>query len=321
MNFSSLLSTNVTLFLLMICGFVCRRLGIIDSVASKNLSRLILSVGLPMMIIGALNSAPYTEEHLQIALRTTAIGFVMHILMAFLARLICRKMKHPDRSKIIEFGLVFANCGFLGFPVLDSLLNVNEATKGLGSFMGAFYVISFHIALWTWGIVILGRGREDIKLTPKKALLNFGTVPCLIGVAIYLLKPVFVLPAAMGDFFNYLGGLCTPISVLITGALLATVSIGKMFQNGPLYLFSFFKLLAFPILFCVLAKLCGLSDTEVLLCTVMAGLPSAATITMLAEIHDIEPGYASQSVGITSLLATLSVPAVVLFAQWINNVL
>ena len=197
MDFSSFLSIIVTLFLLMICGYVANKRRIIDSAASKNLSRLILSIGLPMMIIGALNNAEYSAENLKIALWSTVIGFVMHFLMAIVSLLICRKMKHPDRAKIFEFGLVFANCGFLGFPVLDSLLG-----NGAGSFMGAFYVISFHIFLWTWGISILARGRDDIKLTPKKILLNYGTVPCAIGVAVYLLKPIFTLPVAVGDFLS-----------------------------------------------------------------------------------------------------------------------
>ncbi len=312
MNFSALLNIIITLFLLMICGYVCRKLGILDAVASKNLSKLIITVGQPMMIIGALNDAAYTEENLKIALYTTLISFAVHIVVGISAFLICRKMKDLNQSKLIEFGLVFTNCGFLGFPVLDSIYG-----DGMGSFMGAFYVIAFHIFLWTWGIAILARGREDIKLTPKKAFLNYGTVPCAIGVLLYLLKPLFTMPQSVGKFFSYLGGLCTPISVLITGGLLATISLGAMFKNRRLYFTCFLKLLVFPMAACILAKLCGLSDTYVILCTVMTGLPCASTVVMLAELHDIEPAYASQTVGMTSLLTTATLPCAVLFAKWV----
>ena len=312
MDFSSFLSIIVTLFLLMICGYVANKQRIIDSTASKNLSQLILSIGLPMMIIGALNNAEYSAENLKIALWSTVIGFAMHFLMAIVSLLICRKMKNPNRAKIFEFGLVFANCGFLGFPVLDSLFG-----DGVGSFMGAFYVISFHIFLWTWGISILARGREDIRLTPKKILLNFGTVPCAIGVAVYLLKPIFTLPDAVGDFLSYLGSLCTPISVLVTGALLATIPLSSMLRNRSIYFLSLLKLIVYPAVICVLAKLLGLGDIYIILCTVMAGLPCAATVTMFGDLYDIEPAYASQAVGFTSLLTTATVPAIVLFAQWV----
>ncbi|MBQ5661751.1 MAG: AEC family transporter [Clostridia bacterium] len=312
MSFSALLSIILTLFLLMICGFVCRKKGIIDTVASKRLSSLIISVGQPMMIIAALNNAEYSEKNLNIAWQVTLIGFAMHTLLAMSSLFICRGMKGSDRGKIFEFSLVFANCGFIGFPILDSILG-----PGVGSFMGAFYVISFHLFLWTWGIFILGRGREDIKLTPKKILLNYGTVPCAIGVLLYLCKPIFTLPSFFGTFFSYLGNLCTPISVLVTGSLLATISLLAMFRNGWLYLHSAIKLIAFPLAACLLAKLAGLGDTYVLMVTAMAGVPSAATITMLSELYDIEPGFASQTVGMTSILSTATLPCVMLFAQWI----
>ncbi len=312
MNFTALLNIIITLFLLMICGYICRKLGIIDNAASKNLSKLIITVGQPMMIIGALNNATFTPENLKIALLAALIGVGMHVIMGLVAFLLYRKGKDVNHSKLMEFGIVFTNCGFLGFPILDSIYGGN-----IGSFMGAFYLISFNLFLWTWGIIILAREREDIKLTPKKAILNYGTVPCAIGLAFYLLKFVFQIPQPIGNFFNYLGNLCTPISVLITGGLLATISLKEMFKNKSLYVFSFLKLLAIPIVICVIAKLIGLSDTYIILCTVMAGLPCASTVTMLAELHDIEPGYASQTVGITSLLTTATLPCVVLFANWV----
>ena len=312
MNFSNFLSVIATLFLLLICGFVCRKLGVIDTTASKKLSQLIISVGQPMLIISALNNAAYSSENLRIALIATVIGFVLHTVLGIAAFLISRKFKYSDIGKVFEFSLVFANVGFIGFPILDSIFG-----DGIGSFMGAFYVISFHLFIWTWGIFILSRGREDIKLTPKKILLNYGTVPVAIGVVIYLLKPLFVLPDAIGSFMNYLAGLCTPISVLITGALIATVSLGSMLKNKRIYLHSVIKLIAFPVVICLLAKLCGLNDTYVMLCTVMAGLPSASTITMLSELYEIEPAYASQTVGMGSLLTTATLPIVVIFAQWV----
>ena len=312
MDFSALLAVMVTLFLLLVCGYICRKTDIIDGIASKRLSKLILSVGQPMMIIAALSGAEYSKENLTVALIAFVIGFVLHLLMAVMAYLICRKNNRADQSKIFEFSLVFANCGFIGFPILDSILG-----NGFGSFIGAFYFISFHVFLWSWGIIILARGRNDIAMTPKKALVNFGTIPCLIGVALYLLKPYFVLPAACTTFVTYLGNLCTPISVLISGALLATISLKKMFLCGKLYLHSLIKLILFPVLLCLLAKLCGLGETYLLLIATVSGTPSASTITMLAELHDIDPGYASQTVGISSILSVATLPVVLMFASWL----
>ena len=334
--FLPLLTIILTLFLLMVCGYFCRKKSIINNNSSKALSQLIISVGQPMMIISALAKAEYNETNVTIAWQVVVISTIMHTLMALMAFLFCKLLKkNPDQNKVFEFSLVFANAGFIGFPILDAIFG-----DGIGSFMGAFYVISFHLFLWTWGIMILARGRDDIKLTPKKIFLNYGTVPCAIGIVIFLCKGFIHVPAdsalmpvlnAFGSFFAYLGNLCTPISVLVTGALLATISLPKMFTNAKLYLHSAIKLIGFPIVICLLAKLAftvllyffpeALSAQTVqiyiLLATAMAGVPSAATITMLAELYDIEPGYASQSVGMTSILSTATLPIVMLLAQWV----
>ena len=336
--FIPLLTIILTLFFLMICGFVARKTKIIDTSASKALSKLIISIGQPMMIISALAKADYNQKNITIAWQVVVLSTLMHLLMALLAFLFCKLLKkHPDQNKIFEFSLVFANAGFIGFPILDAIFG-----DGIGSFMGAFYVISFHLMLWTWGIMILARGREDIKLTPKKVFFNYGTVPCAIGIVIFLLKGVISLPTdsallpvcnAFGSFFAYLGNLCTPISVLVTGALLATISLPRMFTNGKLYLHSGIKLIAFPLIICGLTKLALMGITfafpnaltsetvriYILLSAAMAGVPSAATISMLAELYDIEPGYASQSVGMTSILSTATLPVVMIFAEWVAN--
>ena len=107
MNFTQLLNIIVTLFLLMVCGYICRRLKIIDGVSSKNLSRLIISVGQPMMIIAALNNAEYSADNLKLALHTTIISFAMHIFMGTAAFLICRRMKDVNRSTVVAVGIMY----------------------------------------------------------------------------------------------------------------------------------------------------------------------------------------------------------------------
>lgn len=318
MDVRSLLSVMLTLFCLMVCGYFCRKTGIITESFSKGLSRLIISVGQPMMIIDALNRAEYSEKHLRIAWQVTLLSFAVHALlcvMAFGVGKLLRGKDTPDRNKIFEFSLVFANVGFIGFPILNSVLG-----SDIGSFVGAFYGIGYHLFVWTWGILILSRGRDDIRLTPKKIFFNYGTIPCAIGVVLYLCKPLFTLPDFCSSFLGYLGGLCTPISVLVTGSLLATLGLAKLFTNVRLYLHAAIKLLLFPFLLCLLAKLAGLNEFYLLIVAAMAGVPSAATVTMLTELYGIEPEYAAQTVGMTSLLSTATLPLLMLFAQWLARI-
>ena len=306
MNFSALLTIIATLFLLMACGFFARKKGIIDDVASKRLSSLIIKIGQPMMIISALTEAEFSYENLKDGLVIVALGMVFHVVVGGLAFLLCKGFRDLDERKITEFSLMFTNGGFIGFPILDAIF------PGRGSFIGAFFVIGFHIYMWTLGIMMLSRGREDIKLTPKKALLNPGTIPCTIGLVLYLLKAVLPMPAFTVDFTMTLYNLCLPISVLVTGALIAKQGLLRMGRNRSLYLFNLIKLFGIPLVVALLTKLItlGMADSynTILFCTVIAALPSGASVSMLGEMYDISPEYAAQCVGSSSILSIGTLP-------------
>lgn len=314
MNFSALLAIIATLFLLMACGFFARKKGIIDDVASKRFSTLIIKIGQPMMIVSALVEAEFSYANLKDGLIIVGLGIALHIVVAGIAFLLCKGFKDIDERKITEFSLVFTNSGFIGFPIMEALFG----SKGL--FLASFYVISFHLFIWSWGIAILARKRPDIKLTVRKIFINLGSIPCLIGLLIYLAVipfPNFVLPSFISKFLSYLSGLCTPISVLVTGALLATRTPKQIFGSGKIYYFSALKLIGMPLVICLLGKLIGLPADMVLFCTVEAALPAAATITMFSEIYNLNAGYASQTVGTSSLLSVGTLPLVLLLAEWI----
>lgn len=321
MNFDKLYIVVATLFVLMAIGFLCRKVGIIDNTASKKLSKLILSVGQPAMLIGSLAGAEYNEDNLKTALIMLVLGFVFHAFLAVISFFFAQPLrKNLDEQKLSEFGLIFANCAFIGFPIFEALL------PGKGQFMASFLCVSFNILLWTWGLVIMGRGRNDIKLTFKKALVNFGTIPCLIGFTLFLLKSPaigFQLPEFLSGAATYLSNLCTPISVLVTGALIATQSPKKIFLSWKLYYFNAVKLFVFPLIICLIAKLClvlipvdGLYDFAIF-ATAAAALPTASSVTMMAESYGLDSGYSSLTVGTSSLLAVLTIPLTMMMAQWI----
>ena len=341
MNFDRLYIVVATLFVILAIGFLCRKIKIIDDVASKKLSRLILSVGQPAMLIGSLSSAEYNDDNLKTALIMLVLGFVFHIFLAVISFIFALPLKKKlDEQKLSEFGLMFTNCAFIGFPIFEALL------PGKGQFMASFLCISFNILLWTWGLIIMGRGRNDIKLTIKKALVNFGTIPCLIGFVLFLLKnpaiaidiPSFeifgrtvnsigihglALPEFLANAAQYLTNLCTPISLLVTGALIATQSPKKIFLNWKIYYFNAVKLILFPLIVCLISKLLliiipidGL-EIYATFVTAAAALPTASSVTMMAENYGLDSGYSSLTVGTSSILAVLTIPLMMTVAGFI----
>ncbi len=309
MNFPALLSVIATLFALMIVGFVLGKLKIMDEVASKKFSKLILSIAQPCLIISSLLKKEYSPENLKLGAAAFAVGLALHAFMGFIAYFASKGFRDLDEHKLSEFAMMFGNIGFLGLPILDSLFG------DTGLFMGAFFVASFNIFIWTWGIIIFAKNRDDIKVTPKKVLLNFGTVPCAIGFILFVLN--LELPAFFISTVDYIGGLCTPISTLIIGALLARSSLKTMFISPKLYYLSAIKLIVIPLIVCLVMKLLGFNELWSTVVVTVCAMPSATTVSMLAETYDIKPEYSAQAVGMTSVISILTMPLVIRLAEFI----
>ena len=317
MNFLAFFNMVLSMFVMLGIGFILGKMGIIDRVASKNLSKLIIIVGQPAMIINSIIGKEYSTETLKLSLISLGFAFAMHIIMAVIAYFSCIKIKDLNERKITEFAMVFGNIGFLGIPVLDALFPEN------GAFVASFFVVSFNILLWIIGIGILARQRDDIKLTVKKMFINKGTVPSLIGYLIFLIPaflPSFELPSFAKLSLSYLASLCTPISMIILGVLLSTRTLKQMFGSGKVYYLCALKLIAIPLVFCLLTKILGFSDFWVLFITACSAMPCASSTSMFAELYDTAPEYSAQCVGTSTLLSLATMPLLILIAQQILQI-
>lgn len=313
MSYSSLSTAVATLALLLLVGYLAGKAKIVDEVATQRLSALTLKVGQPFLLINSLLSFEYSHENLKTGLSVLALGIGVHALMAVIAFLLSRPIRDFDEKKVSEFAMQYGNCGFMGFPILESLFGAR------GLFWGAFFVISFNLFTWTWGLLILARRRPDIRITPAKILVNYATLPILIGLLIYITR--IPMPGAVTGLTQYLAAICTPLSILITGANLARRKLGTMLKNVKIYTVSGVKLIFMPLLLCILLDLLGLPADMVIFAAVMAAMPCAAVSTMFNEMYHILPGYAAELVGASTLFSALTIFPVVTVAQKITELL
>ena len=306
----------ITMFIVLIVGFILGKIKIINETSSKGLSTLIVMVAQPALIINSITSQSYSVENLMLALVAVGLSLLMHCVIALIARLLCMRIKDFDKRKITEFSLVFGNTGFLGIPLFESLLGDR------GAFAASFFIVGFNVLLWIIGLGIIARGRDDIKITPKKIFINKGTIASLIGFILFLIPAIpgaegFVLPEFITKALGYISGLCTPISMLLAGALIARKSLKSIFCTAKIYYLMAFRLIIIPIFFCFVFKIFGFSEFWVAFLTIALGLPSATSTITFAEVFDTSPEYAAQCVGATTLFSIATMPCIALLAQWV----
>ena len=308
MNYSALLTVSAAIFTLTITGYVLNRLKILDSSFTRRLSTLLGKLAQPCLIIYSIIKLEYSAERLGYGLTVTALGITSQLIMGLFAFFAFKFIRNTDERKLTEFGFIFSNCAFVGYPILESLFG------DIGLFFGAFYSISFNLLLRSYGVMIMMRGKEGYKFKLRQLLLNAGTFACTVGLALHISRvpvPEFILKS-----MNYIASLCTPISLLIIGSLLAYVPIKKLFSRWQLYVYCALKLLVYPIALAFVCKLVGLDRIDcginlAIFIPLMASVPPAAFTAVFAEMYDVEPTYAGHLVAIGTLFSPVTVPVVV----------
>lgn len=313
-DISIVISSVSTMFVVMCVGFVAAKLHIIDDSFSNKLSDLVIKICQPFLIISAVIKVEYTHENLKTGLAILLLGIGVHAFSALIAYFASIPLnKKFEERKMSEFSMVFSNCGFMGFPILGAVLG------DVGLFWGAFYCVTFNLLEWTYGFVILSRKRPDIKPSLKKTVINYGTIPSVIGFLLFVCRwSAFennIVGACLTNAFDYIGSLCTPISLLIIGAMLSKIPFKKLIADGYVLYTCLFKLLIIPILTSFLLTLLNLSNDIVFFASIMAGLPTAANSVMIAEKYSVSPDYAAHVVAISTLLTPITIPIVIAFAD------
>ena len=215
-NSSELLNTVIKLFIIMVIGFGAYKLKFMDRDFSKKLSNFVICVGTPFLVLGGLlGTNDKSFENLKSGLVIILVGICIYIFTASVAFISTRPIKDSAERCIGEFALLFANTGFMGFPVLKALFGDEK-----GAFYGSFYIIAFNLVIWTYGIFVISKSGSGVKIKPINMILNYGTVPCILGIILYMLP--WQLPAVVTDAFKMVGDITIPCSMFIIGGVIAT---------------------------------------------------------------------------------------------------
>ncbi len=317
-NLFDLIPTALCLFLLILTGFTARKMKLLDETVTKGLSIIVAKVAQPFLIIYSITKLDFSLLNLKNGLLVLVFGVLAHAFMIGLALLLFMRVKDGDEKRIYEFAFAFCNCAFIGFPILEALFGE------IGLFYGAFYVVSFNVGVFSFGVWLMAHGKVEGGVKAKTILINAGTVPCAIGLALYIAQIPFpdMLESVFMRAMDTLGSLCTPLSLLVTGSLVAVMPLKKLFLNPKFYGFLAAKLIALPLFAACILRLTGVSSlfTEIDLAVflvVMISLPPAAFTTLFANIYGVKPSYAAQLVSLGTLFSPFTILLVMKLAEWI----
>jgi predicted permease len=290
------------LFLLMFFGYILGKIKVITSAGIEAFSKFIVKVALPAIIISGM-IIPLTPEKLYKATYILMLSVATYGL-AYIVAIISSKLLVKDKSErgVYSFALVFSNAGFMGYPVLQAMFG-KEAI-----FYAAVYNMTFNILLYTLGIKLLDTGKNEKNKFSLKFLINPGIIASIIGFILFMAQ--LPLPQFLTGAINYVGSLCTPLSMITIGAMLSSLPLKKMLTGIKVYEFSFIRLLVLPILTVILLKIVLRVDDPWLIAVpvIVAGMPVASNTAMMAKEYGNNPEIASQTILVSTLFSCITIP-------------
>lgn len=295
----------LVLFVLIAVGFVCGKKGIISDTSSKSITDIVLYVVTPCVMITAFQRE-FSFELLGSVIITALCAALIMGGSILVAKLFFHD-KNESRNKVLQFAVIFSNCGFMSLPLQKAILGDN------GWFFGSIFVAVFNIYVWTYGLVSMSGDKKQLSI--KRLTFNPGIAGVLIAVVLFI--GGITLPYIVSQPIAYLSELNTPLPMLIIGYHLSKADFKKAFTDKGAYLAMGVRLVLIPITITLIMSLLNLDKDMIIAFIIASSAPTAATTTMFASKFKRDVELSVSTVASSTLVSILTMPIIVAFAQTI----
>ena len=299
MELSVLLNKMFVFVVLMVIGYVLARRGVLDRSFTKAASNLTLNVFMAATIVNSVlnvNTSLSWAELGKIQLVVWIMQLTGYVLAWLVARVVpCEEEHRPGFELLMSMG----NSMFIALPLVDALYGP------IAVFYMSMTCIPFNILLYSYGVWRL-RSDPGQKGFRFRDILSVPLIAALIALAIFLLKPP--VPAALKGLIGSMSGATMPLSMIVIGSSLGSVSLFDAFKNGRLYLASFVRLILIPLVTWFLCRL--VTQDPVLLMTMMvtAACPSAVVVTVLSIQYGRDGVFTAEGTLKSTVLSMITLP-------------
>ena len=298
MGISDLFQQMLILMIFLAIGFIAGETGIIDPEGNRKLTKLLLHVAQPAMIIDAALGSSLSFSPADI-LRLLGISCLMYAVMIALGYAVSPLFRvDAARKNTFRFQCIFPNSALMGFPVVAAMFGSDAV------FIASIFCVPFNFLAYSIGVLMLSGGRQ--RGMSWRVLLTPTMICTFLGVALIFTRPT--LPYVITEAADRLGGMAVPGSMLVIGATLSAAPLRSMFSDGHTYLLCLVRLILAPL---AVWAACGLflKDAVFLgILTIISAMPAAAVSTMLSIEYGGDPDTASRGVFLTTLLSAATAP-------------
>ena len=288
------------IFIFLVLGFVLNKTKVINSTSERALSDILLKAVLPFMILNS-SQHTYSADAVNGMITCAAVAVGYYAITLLVLRLSLRKVNIlEDEKRIMITCTVFANTGFVGFPLMESLFG------SYGLLLAAVYNLCYNLFFYTYAVYLFSR-------KPRFALLDM--FKSSVSVASILAIVLFIIPWRMpgfiSDTFKLLGDMTVPLSMMVMGSMLASVNIKKLLTDKKAYVVSALRLLVLP--GAVMGAVILLSNWITIapetksVIVLMTSLPCGSMNVIFAENYEVAPHFSARTVSLSMVFMLVTI--------------
>ena len=292
------------LFLLVALGWGSVKIGLFTSEVTKALGRFTFRLLMPVMLFKLMSGfadMPPVDWRILIAF------FASCAIIYAMGRSFFKHVFKTDAAAttVLAMAGIFGNNVQLGVPIVQVSLG-NEAIPAIS------LIIIFNVLLlWTVAIASVEFGRTGSIGNWRSAaapMLRVFKNPIVLGILIGSAWSFtgIKLPDFLEKSVELVAMSTTPMCLMVVGMGLAQHSFRAALTKGSII--TAVKLVLQPLLVWIIAKILGLGTLETNAVVLMASLPVAINIYLMAQDFKAEEGAASNSIFVSTFLSALTVP-------------
>ena len=296
------LEVMVMLFTMVILGYAACKLGYMGDKFDKKLSSIVVDITCPLLVLSSVMGDEMPDRSLILPL--VGVGFLTYIILLVFGFWVPRFIsKNHDDQGMIGFSLMFANVGFIGYPIVASIFGPKAV------FYAALLNVPNTFFIFTAGVMLV-KGEYSIRQFNPKVLLS----PALIGAFIAALLVAFGVhtPEMIARPITMVGNITVPAALMIIGSSMARLPLREIIGSDKVYATSFLRLVIVPLSVYFLFRLCGVNTLINNINTVVIAMPVASFGTMFCMKYGRNPSLMTEATFITTLFSIITIPLITL---------
>jgi putative auxin efflux carrier len=299
------LEVMVILFIIVVLGYALCKLGYMGDKFDQKLSSIVIDVTCPALILSSVMGTELPDRSLILPL--LGVGFLTYVVLLVFGFWVPRFVsKDRDEQGMIGFALMFANVGFIGYPIVSSIFGPKAV------FYAALLNMPNTFFIFTAGVMLV-KGEYGVKNLNPKVLLS----PAMIAAFAAALLVAFSVrtPDLIARPVTMVGNITVPAALMVIGSSMARLPLREVVGSVKVYVASFLRLFVVPLSVYFLFKACGVSDLVNQINTVVIAMPVASFGTMFCMKFGRSASLMTEMTFITTVASILTIPLVTMLLQ------